>query len=218
MRLCRLPQRSSTGALPMMLQAELVCHLFPACTQRFEGSLHAGVSQYRRSVVMNCTAAIPALCVDQLQQCQQLLAALSWMSNQGIACGHLPELAQLRDAAAARGNALQDAALEEHGTLRRIQLALGVDSRAVATYPASSLLECLKSVFLSDPHGPQVAAATTEARARLVLYYFWDAGIPCDWRVCCCCTVPCFAQHHTAPRSNTCACDWTAVVGNVCSS
>lgn len=123
------------------------------------------------------------LYADQVLQCQQLLAALSWMSSQGTSCGHMPDVRRLRNAAEERGNALQDAALEDHCTLTQVQQALPTDSRAVAAYPFSSLLGCLKFVFLSDPYGSEVCASRTAARARLVLYYFWDSGIPCDWRV-----------------------------------
>ena len=120
---------------------------------------------------------------DQLLQCQQLLAALSWISSQGTSCGHVPDLGRLRQATEARGNALQDAALEDSCTFSQVQQALPADSRGVQEYPFASLLACLKSMFLSDPHGPEVELARTTARARMVLYYFWDSGIQCDWRV-----------------------------------
>lgn len=128
-------------------------------------------------------AATLRQCADQLLQCQQLLAALSWMSNQGTSCGHVPDWGRLKQCTEARGNALQDAALENFCTLTQVHQALPSVSRAVSEYPFPSLLACLKSVFLSDPHGSEVDSSRTTARSRLVLYYFWDSGIPCDWRV-----------------------------------
>lgn len=145
-------------------------HLVPRC--------------WEESVQALWLAYITWMHADQLLQCHQLLSALSWMSNQGTSCGHMPDLQRLRTATEARSNALQDAALEDHCTLTRVQQALPADSNGVAVYPFPSLMGCLTSVFLSDPYGTEVDASRTDARARLVLYYFWDSGSQCDWRVC----------------------------------
>eukprot|EP00892_Ulva_mutabilis_P004814 jgi/Ulvmu1/2704/UM014_0160.1 len=118
---------------------------------------------------------------DKLHQCHQLLSALAWMSMHGVNCAAVPDLDTLRQSTELTLLAGREAVTDEHATLQLIRSLLPPDSSAVMAYPFQSLLQCLQTIFLTDPSGDEVSAPRSRARVHLLLYYLWRGQITCDW-------------------------------------